>query len=201
MKGGFLFPTIIAVGKLIFETKFARKTTMIMKNPLPVSKKAYTDFSLRIADTLADHSELAREALTLLDTYLNAVSASATADDAIAAASDIVRIVFTLIRPEIDRAVSRSARARSRRAKQRQQSDPTVSGDSPTPRNAAKPMERLSAISIPAFVKQRCPAESEAGFINKVAVDFSEVLPEISDKPKPPRIIRRCIERAMRRLS
>lgn len=93
-----------------------KKTAPIMKTKdssrLPVSKKAYRDFTDRLATAFRDSDDsrhLTAEALSTLNSYLDGDT------EASGKASPVVRIVFAVIRPEIDRAIERSRRARSRR--------------------------------------------------------------------------------------
>lgn len=78
---------------------------------LPVSKKFYTALALRIADTcrlLPDGADLCNTLIAFIGSYIlsgKADMGSLTLEG---------QIIFTLLRPEIDRAVERSAAARRR---------------------------------------------------------------------------------------
>lgn len=78
---------------------------------LPVSKKFYTALTLRIADTcrlLPDGSPLCDTLIAFIGSYI--LSGKADMDSLTLEG----QIIFTLLRPEIDRAVERSAAARRR---------------------------------------------------------------------------------------
>lgn len=78
---------------------------------LPVSKKFYAALTLRIADTcrvLPDGATLCDTLITFIGSYI--LSGKADMDSL----SLECQIIFTLLRPEIDRAVERSAAARRR---------------------------------------------------------------------------------------
>lgn len=88
------------------------RTTMKRKN-LPVSVKVYSDLTSRITASLSSAS--ASEAMRLLDSYLTGEPPAS--DDPMAL------VAFNMIRPEIDRAMTRSARARERAASRRRQKE------------------------------------------------------------------------------
>lgn len=80
---------------------------------LPVSEKFYSDMRHRIAVTLAPHvmpgEHLIQDAIKALDDYLfNGIEPGKESHFAI-------RLTISLIKPEIDKAIERSRRARSRR--------------------------------------------------------------------------------------
>ncbi len=76
-----------------------------MKN-LPVSKKVYADISDRITTTLSFAPTSAAEAMRLVDSYLEGQTPESN--------DGMAMIAFNMIRAELDRAISRSARARER---------------------------------------------------------------------------------------
>lgn len=78
---------------------------------LPVSKKFYAALTLRIADTcrlLPDGADLCNTLITFIGSYI--LSEKADMDSLTLEG----QIIFTLLRPEIDRAVERSSAARRR---------------------------------------------------------------------------------------
>lgn len=76
----------------------------------PVSRKFYTYISDRVRESmsLTGREDAADEAMTCIDRYLT--DGSVPSDDA----DPAVRLTFTLLRPEIDKAIGRSSRARKR---------------------------------------------------------------------------------------
>lgn len=76
---------------------------------LLVSKKFYLEITSRIDSTLSspEHMEAHDEALRLVNSYLcgNKKCSAGTV-------SEIAEVAFNLLRPELDRAIARSARAR-----------------------------------------------------------------------------------------
>lgn len=89
----------------------------------PVSKKFYAYISERVtaACTMAAHSEaMAADCMAAIDSYLA---------DGTEPGRDVpptVLLIFTLLRPEIDRAAKRSEAARLRAARRSQSSSPTL---------------------------------------------------------------------------
>lgn len=82
---------------------------------LPVSVKVYSDLTTRISSSLSSAPASASEAMRLLDSYLTGEPP---------ASDDLMALVaFNMIRPEIDRAMTRSARARERAASRRRQKE------------------------------------------------------------------------------
>lgn len=75
---------------------------------LLVSKKFYSDIVSRVTAAFAapTHKPLLDEALKLIDSYLCGEACDP------GAASEMVRVVFTLLKPEFERAMARSLRAR-----------------------------------------------------------------------------------------
>ncbi len=82
------------------------------KNNLPVSKKVYADITLRISTTLSFSPSSVDEAIALVDAYLAGNPEPHTTDNA-------AFIAFSMIKAELDRAMSRSMRARQRAAKRK----------------------------------------------------------------------------------
>ncbi len=82
---------------------------------LPASVKVYSDLTTRISASLSSAPASASEAMRLLDSYLTGEPP---------ASDDLTALVaFNMIRPEIDRAMTRSARARERAASRRRQKE------------------------------------------------------------------------------
>ncbi len=81
-------------------------------NNLPVSKKVYSDITGRINTALASSPSSAAEALRIVDMYL----ADGTADSS----DQMAMLAFNMIRAELDRAMSRSSRARERARKRKE---------------------------------------------------------------------------------
>ncbi|MCM1355897.1 MAG: hypothetical protein NC212_05790 [Staphylococcus sp.] len=112
-----------------------------MKNPskkpiLPVSKKFHTYITDRINDacrTIGDNDDAAAKTLALVNRYITTGECDLTDADA------IVRLIFTLLRPEIDRAISRSKAARLRAANRRAEkaTEPTPIVPAPEPEPSA----------------------------------------------------------------
>lgn len=77
----------------------------------PVSRKFYTYISDRVRESmsLTGREEAAAEAMACIDRYM--ADGSVPPDDA----DPAVRLTFALLRPEIDKAIERSNRARKRR--------------------------------------------------------------------------------------
>ena len=103
-----------------------------MKN-LPVSKKFYNDIISRITSTFADMNDgerCLRGAVAMIDGYL--------AGDNPECADPMIKMVFSLLRPEIDRAMARSLRARQR-GRKRKSSSPSPSASAA----AASPLCRI----------------------------------------------------------
>lgn len=77
----------------------------------PVSRKFYTYISDRVRESmsLTGREDAADEAMTCLDRYLTDGSVPSENTD------PAVRLTFALLRPEIDKAIERSNRARKRR--------------------------------------------------------------------------------------
>lgn len=84
---------------------------------LPVSRKFYDGIAARIADSFADLGETKSEAVCLL---INDYMSDGKLPDADTDA--MVRLAFSLLRPEIDKAMARSAAARSRRKRNKKPS-------------------------------------------------------------------------------
>ena len=76
----------------------------------PVSRKFYTYISDRVRESmsLTGREDAADKAMTCIDRYLT--DGSVPSDDA----DPAVRLTFALLRPEIDKAIGRSSRARTR---------------------------------------------------------------------------------------
>lgn len=90
------------------------------KNNLRVSKKFYNDISTRIAtvcESLPDGETLCNLAIRLIDNYIESgkVPARSTNKEAL--------MIFTLLRSEIDKAISRSLAARTREARKKADTD------------------------------------------------------------------------------
>lgn len=87
---------------------------------LPVSKKVYADISDRLHSSLPQQS--ATEAMRIVDAYLQGTPADS--------ADSMALLAFNMIRVELDRAVTRSRRARER-AKARKAAGPAPKKLSP----------------------------------------------------------------------
>lgn len=100
------------------------------KQVLPISKKAYDDFIRRFQHTFIDllkHPGLYNEAVSVFEAYLKG--------EIVENCDSTILIAFNMIRPEIDKAISRSKSAR-RRAALRKQAKET---ESTAPENTIKP--------------------------------------------------------------
>ncbi|WP_304977087.1 hypothetical protein [Duncaniella muris] len=90
---------------------------------LPVSQKFYNEISARIRSSFASVSPsdaLAESAICCVESYLREGLLPS------GAVVESVRLMFALLRPEIDKAMARSAAARRRRRKRKPQTDATV---------------------------------------------------------------------------
>lgn len=76
------------------------------KDQLPVSRRFYNDISLRINNALSAAPVSAAEAMRIVDSYMDGESPES--DDPMAI------LAFNMIKDEIDRAMTRSQRARAR---------------------------------------------------------------------------------------
>lgn len=85
---------------------------------LPVSKKVYDDIMLRIHSSLVVLEHRPDEALETMEIIENYLATGITPD--LQNHSEIARIVFTLLYPEIDKAIERSRRAREAAARRRE---------------------------------------------------------------------------------
>lgn len=115
-----------------------------MKN-LPVSKKFYNDIISRITSTFADMNDgerCLRGAVAMIDGYLSG--------DNPECADPMIKMVFSLLRPEIDRAMARSLRARQRGRKRKSSSlSPTASAAAASaPANSPSTISTLSSIPL-----------------------------------------------------
>lgn len=141
----------------------------------PVSRKFYTYISDRVRESmcLTGREDADDEAMACIDRYLT--DGSVPSDDA----DPAIRLIFFLLRPEIDKAIERSSRARTRR------------------RAAEKSPEKSS-------VKTTDPAEPRNVNTDPTADSNSETATEDeeeSDKPFVPRNRRerRLYEQELRR--
>ena len=85
------------------------KTNRRYPEGLLVSKKFYLEITSRIDSTLSspEHKEAHDEALRLVNSYL-----CGNKKCSVGTVSEIAEVAFSLLRPELDRAIARSARAR-----------------------------------------------------------------------------------------
>ncbi len=101
---------------------------------LPVSQKFYNEISARIRSSFASVSPsdaLAESAICCVESYLRAGLLPS------GAVVESVRLMFALLRPEIDKAMARSAAARRRRRKP--QADATVTDGAKMSRHRSRP--------------------------------------------------------------
>ncbi len=87
-----------------------------MTNTLSVSKKVYSDITSRIATTLSFAPTSAMEAIRVVNAYLAGDVSACSADR-------MAMLAFGMIKAELDRAMTRSARARERARKRRTSCD------------------------------------------------------------------------------
>lgn len=103
-----------------------------LKSQLPISKKAYADFISRFQHTFNDilnHPNLYNEAVSVFEAYLRG--------ETVEHCDIIVSLAFNMIRPEIDKAISRSASARQRAAiRKSRAANETPAPDVPSPQKA-----------------------------------------------------------------
>lgn len=120
-------------------------------NRLPISKKAYDDFSSRLTFTfscLPDAEENVRLAIELLDAYI-------TGDvTGLYEAPQLIKIAFSILAPEIDRAIERSRRARAR-AGVIKGNDRIVPGQSAKETESGSKIERKSNVAYGCHEKPR----------------------------------------------
>lgn len=92
------------------------KTTQknhIQKTQLPVSKKFYAEIINRVTSSFSSTgNKYCREAINVIDNYIIENITPSTDCDS------LILLMFNLLRPEIDKAIQRSRRARKSRAKQ-----------------------------------------------------------------------------------
>ncbi len=108
-------------------------STSALKSQLPISKKAYADFISRFKHTFIDmlnNPNLYNEAVNVFEAYLKG--------ETVEHCDIIVSLAFNMIRPEIDKAISRSASARQRAAirKSRPENENKTAPDAPSPEKA-----------------------------------------------------------------
>ncbi len=82
-----------------------------MKQTLPVSRKFYSDIISRVNTALSHSPECAEDTKKIIDAYLAGKKPKST--------DGMAMVAFNMIKDEIDRAVSRSRRARERAAARR----------------------------------------------------------------------------------
>ncbi|WP_304510113.1 hypothetical protein, partial [Duncaniella muris] len=111
---------------------------------LPVSQKFYNEISARIRSSFASVSPsdaLAESAICCVESYLRAGLLPS------GAVVESVRLMFALLRPEIDKAMARSAAARRRRRKP--QADATVTDGAKN-----EPSQKPACAAIPESVRE-----------------------------------------------
>ena len=123
-----------------------------MKN-LTVSRKVYADITSRINSALSHSAASATEAIRLVDAHI--AGGDAVSDDATA------MLAFNMIKPELDRAMVRSQRARER-ARARKAAKEAGTPDQPvataeTRMDVAGPEVRLSRRDRRALQRAACP--------------------------------------------
>lgn len=104
-------------------------------NKLSVSKKFYSDISKRISSALSACEGSEVEAMRIVDAYLD--GEVLTSDDGMAV------LAFNMIRVELDRAMTRSKRARERAEKRKMAQK---SANAPAQKTVAEMMAELMAI-------------------------------------------------------
>lgn len=90
---------------------FVQKKMNMKREKLPVSRKFYADITLRINSTLAGLPDSAEEAQRLVSCHLHGENTGSS--------DSLALVAFNMIRPEIDRAMERSRRARERAARRK----------------------------------------------------------------------------------
>ncbi len=91
-----------------------------MNNTLSVSKKVYSDISTRVSTSLINFPASAAEAMRVVDAYL-------AGDAAVSSTDPMAMIAFNMIKVELDRAMTRSSRARERARVRRESVKSSVS--------------------------------------------------------------------------
>lgn len=141
---------------------------------LPISKKAYAGFTERIRVTFEEvlmRPELSAEAVGMLDRYL------AGEEWRDAGSSGEAVLAFSMIRTEVDKAMTRSAAARRRAAARRNNkaagSEPAASGHDVKMKSEKSPEE----IFAEAFAKVKA----------EMGDDFYEEVPDDEEPPFVPR--------------
>lgn len=138
------------------------------KSTLPVSKKFHTEICARVSASFSKcHPSLVGKAIAVIERYmLNGIVPSVSEEAAI-------QLMFNLLRPEIDKAIARSRRARERSKSQNgKQQQPT--------RQLQEPKH---------------PKSSEADLTD----DSTEPLPDEEAAPKLNRRMRRLIKQKCKR--
>lgn len=107
-------------------TNVAATSAICKLPPLPVSKKFYASIRQRVTDSCAclpNGKEVCKSALALIDTYL----AMGEAD--LDWRPIECRLIFALVKPEIDRAIERSKAAKARAARKKKTMESAVLPD------------------------------------------------------------------------
>lgn len=132
-----------------------------------MSEKAYNDFVSRINETLKHDVKACQDALSMFFNYINGVEHDPMLSDS----SDVARVAFMMIRPEIDKAMQRSRSARERAERRR--------GNKPV---KAKVSKRTKA-KDDAFIKQFI-ALFKSGTPIVSANDSAGTIKDKEDKPR-----------------
>ncbi len=122
----------------------ASATKCAAAHRLPVSQKFYNEISARIRSSFASVSPsdaLAESAICCVESYLREGLLPS------GAVVESVRLMFALLRPEIDKAMARSAAARRRRRKP--QADATVTDGAKN-----EPSQKPACAAIPESVRE-----------------------------------------------
>lgn len=154
-----------------------------------ISVKAYDEFTTRIRSALENHCDACSQTLRLLD------SAVGYSDETINLwhCLEEVRIVYSLLKPEIDKAIKRSKVARERAGrKKRSAIAETIAADIVTPMPEEENCGDDCAMEQPSAVVDAAPEPVED------AVPEQEQVPEQEPMPTP-QLSRRKRRQMMRR--
>ena len=150
-----------------------------------ISKKAYTDFAGRLNDTLSvtfANPTAAAEAKSLLDRYVTREE-TATVKSELEKCEIIVQVAFSIIIPELDKAISRSKAARQRAAarKEKKQAEADTNNDtvnSDSVNNAHTLSERAIAIEKQMQCEERVIDRFKVNHIPVRVIESPELAPE-----------------------
>ncbi len=120
------------------------------RETLPVSRKFYADITSRINSSLAGAKKSADEALRLVGCHMRGEKA--------VSADCMAMLAFNMIRPEIDRAMERSRRARESAARRKKPEEPAARPTIRLNRRQRRAAERLKNKILSQIRSMQAPA-------------------------------------------